>query len=109
MDRKTRTKGEKMHALRVVGERGRQGRADSGGDGHFKRGKIQTRARVSDEARRHRHAPEGVLAAGADGGKVENPRRITAEVRAGALVGPTVAHRVACGRASVIWRAIRST
>lgn len=27
-----------MHALRVVGERGRQGRADSGGDGHFKRG-----------------------------------------------------------------------
>jgi hypothetical protein len=38
MDRKTRTKGEKMHALRVVGERGRQGRADSGGDGHFKRG-----------------------------------------------------------------------
>ena len=38
MDRKTRTKGEKMHALRVVGERGRQGRADSGEDGHFKRG-----------------------------------------------------------------------
>lgn len=38
MDRKTRTKGEKMHALRVVGEQGRQGRADSGGDGHFKRG-----------------------------------------------------------------------
>ena len=37
MDRKRRTKGEKMHALRAVGERGRQARADSGGDGHFKR------------------------------------------------------------------------
>ena len=42
-----------------------------------------------------------MLAAGADGGNVENPRRITAEVCAGALVGPTVAHRVACGRESL--------